>query len=144
METRRLSRLAVGTGGAGSCCAATRGQGGIRRGRTRATHRYTGVLAGSPLCGGDAADSPDWGREGWRLLREMCGDIVKLRKGDHSAERLQIERERLELEKKKARQRFSGEGLSAQERARRRREIFGVQPEGKRNGGLTDETLTEI
>lgn len=84
------------------------------------------------------------GREGRRLLREMCGDIVELRKGDHSAERLQIERERLELEKKKARQRFSGESLSAQERARRRREIFGVQPEGQRNSGLTDETLTEI
>ena len=42
------------------------------------------------------------GREGWRLLREMCGDIVELRKGDHTAERLQIERERLELEKGKA------------------------------------------
>ena len=37
--------------------------------------------------------------EGWRLLREMCSDIVELRKGDHSAERLQIERERLALEK---------------------------------------------
>jgi hypothetical protein len=41
------------------------------------------------------------GLEGWRLLREMCGDIVELRKGDHSAERLKIERERLELEKEK-------------------------------------------
>jgi hypothetical protein len=29
----------------------------------------------------------------------MSGDIVELRKGDHSAERLQIERERLALEK---------------------------------------------
>jgi len=35
------------------------------------------------------------GQEGWRLLREMCGDIVELRKGNHSAERLQIDRERL-------------------------------------------------
>src|SRR5471030_57793 len=42
------------------------------------------------------------GREGWRLLREMCSDIVELRKGDHSAERLQIEHERLELEKEKS------------------------------------------
>src|SRR6266404_2928862 len=75
------------------------------------------------------------GREGWRLLREMCGDIVELRKGDHSAERLQIERERLELEKEKTKkrirqklpelmkqpqrkQRLFGEGLSAEERAR--------------------------
>ena len=35
-------------------------------------------------------------------LNGMCGDIVELRKGDHTAERLQIERERLELEKEKA------------------------------------------
>jgi hypothetical protein len=84
------------------------------------------------------------GREGWRLLREMCGDIVDLRKGDHSAERLQIERERLELEKKKARQRISGDGLSAQERARRMRENFRAATGGKKNRGLTDETLTEI
>jgi hypothetical protein len=42
------------------------------------------------------------GREGWRLLREMCGDIVELRRGDHSAERLQIDRERLKLEREKS------------------------------------------
>jgi hypothetical protein len=34
------------------------------------------------------------GPEGWRLLREMCGDIVELRRGDHSAQRLLLERER--------------------------------------------------
>jgi hypothetical protein len=34
------------------------------------------------------------GPEGWRLLREMCGDIVELRRGDHSAQRLFLERER--------------------------------------------------
>jgi hypothetical protein len=99
------------------------------------------------------------GREGWRLLREMCGDIVELRKGDHSAERLQIERERLALAKEKAepwtdeklqellkqpgtRQRLCGQGLSAEERARRMREIFGLPPEEK--NGLTRETLVEI
>src|SRR6266446_1830082 len=99
------------------------------------------------------------GREGWRLLREMCGDIVALRKGDHTAERLQIERERLELEKEKAekwtdekleellkqpqtKQRLCGEGLGSQERARRMREIFGLPPE--RKNGLTPETLAEI
>ena len=42
------------------------------------------------------------GREGWRLLREICGDVVELRKGDHSAERLQIDRERLKLETEKS------------------------------------------
>jgi len=99
------------------------------------------------------------GREGWRLLREMCGDIVELRKGDHTAERLQIERERLQLEKEKAekwtdekleellkqpqtKQRLCGEGLSAEERARRLREIFGLP--AQRKNGLTPETLAEI
>src|SRR5207302_1388539 len=43
-------------------------------------------------------------REGWRLLREMCSDVVELRKGDHTAERLQIERERLKLEKEKTKE----------------------------------------
>ena len=91
----------------------------------------------------------------------MCGDIVELRKGDHTAERLQIERERLQLEKEKAekltdekleellkqpqtKQRLCGEGLSAEERARRLREIFGLPPERKRKGGLSPEALAEI
>src|SRR6266567_6492573 len=88
------------------------------------------------------------GREGWRLLREMCGDIVALRKGDHTAERLEIERERLELEKEKVEKwtdekleellkqpQTNGERLSTEERARRIREIFGRPPE--RKSGLT-------
>lgn len=33
--------------------------------------------------------------ESWRLLREMCGDVVELRRGDHSAQRLELERERV-------------------------------------------------
>ena len=91
----------------------------------------------------------------------MCGDIVELRKGDHTAERLQIERERLELEKDKTekrmrekieeilkqpetKQRLCGEGLSAEERARRIREIFKLPPERERKNGLTPETLAEI
>jgi hypothetical protein len=35
------------------------------------------------------------GEENWRLLREFCNDLVALRKGDHSQERLKVERERL-------------------------------------------------
>jgi hypothetical protein len=70
------------------------------------------------------------GREGWRLLREMCGDIVELRKGDHTAERLQIERERLELEKEKTKERI--------------REKLEESPDGKRKNGITSETLAEI
>ncbi len=39
--------------------------------------------------GGDSGD--------WKMLHELCGDIVALRKGDHSAERLRFDRERLRL-----------------------------------------------
>jgi len=31
----------------------------------------------------------------WERLRELCRDLVVLRRGDHNAERLKIERERL-------------------------------------------------
>jgi len=34
------------------------------------------------------------GSEGWRLLRQMCADVVELRRGDHSAQRLILERDR--------------------------------------------------
>lgn len=101
------------------------------------------------------------GREGWRLLREMCGDIVELRKGDHSAERLQIEWERIELEKEKTdkrmqekleellqqpgtKERLCGRSLSSEEKARRVREIFGRPAEENSKGGLSPETLAEI
>jgi hypothetical protein len=95
--------------------------------------------------------------EGWRLLREMCADIVELRKGDHSRERLQIDRERLKLEKEKSEKQIrekvaelveqhkaSGRGLSQEECKSRIREIFGLPPEAKRNGGLSAEALAEI
>src|SRR5437660_5630174 len=97
------------------------------------------------------------GREGWRLLREMCGDIVELRKGDHTADRLQIERERLKLEKEKSEKQIrdklqellkqphtNGEGLNAEERARRMRKIFGLPPEEKKRNGLSPQALAEI
>ena len=35
--------------------------------------------------------------EDWERLRELCRDLVALRKGDHAAERLKIERERIRL-----------------------------------------------
>jgi hypothetical protein len=73
------------------------------------------------------------GREGWRLLREMCGDIVELRKGDHSAERLQIERERLELEKEES-----------EKRVREKVEKLQKQLAKKRKGGISDKALREI
>src|SRR5450432_3721255 len=88
------------------------------------------------------------GREGWRMLREMCGDVVELRKGDHSAERLQIDHAWLELAKEKTekqirerieellkqpemQKRFFGQGHSPGERERRMRAMFGLLPEEK-------------
>jgi hypothetical protein len=73
------------------------------------------------------------GREGWRLLREICGDIVELRKGDHSAERLQIERERLELEKEQS-----------EERVCEKVEELKKQLAKKRKGGISRKALAEI
>ena len=35
-----------------------------------------------------------------KQLRQLCGDVMALRKGDHNAQRLRIEREKLDLELK--------------------------------------------
>ena len=51
------------------------------------------------------------GTEGWRLLRELCADIVELRRGDHSAERLRIEREQLDLEREREREKNEADFL---------------------------------
>ena len=37
----------------------------------------------------------------WKLLREMCHDVVALRRGDHGAEWVRIEREKLKLQRRK-------------------------------------------
>jgi len=37
----------------------------------------------------------------WNLLRALCHDVVDLRRGDHSAESLRIERQRLEMDQAK-------------------------------------------
>jgi len=42
------------------------------------------------------------GPEHWRLLRELCGDVVELRRGDHSARRLELERARVAAAKRDA------------------------------------------
>ena len=45
-----------------------------------------------------AAESRN-GAVDWNLLRALCHDLVDLRRGDHSAESLRIERERLDMER---------------------------------------------
>ena len=79
------------------------------------------------------------GPEGWRLLREMCADLVKLRRGDHHAERLRLERENTELNREKSEEEMLEwarsnaqchhlfkDALSDEERARRINEIYGL------------------
>lgn len=46
------------------------------------------------------------GPEGWRMLREMCGDVVELRRGDHSAQRLDLESKRASVAKEDAQVRW--------------------------------------
>jgi hypothetical protein len=77
----------------------------------------------------------------WKLLREVCHDLVALRRGDHFAEWLRIDREKLELqrwrqerEEKAATSESAAEArpaapvLSEDEKERRWRQIFGMQP----------------
>ncbi len=74
--------------------------------------------------------------EGWKLTREICHDLVALRRGDHGAEWLRIEQERLKMERQKnARERKKARSesdknaalpaLSEEEKERQFDEIFG-------------------
>ena len=82
------------------------------------------------------------GAEGWRLLRELCADIVELRRGDHSAAKLKLEQDRLAEEREKTeeeviehfkqwannanvRAAICGPCLTEEERQRKIMEIFG-------------------
>jgi hypothetical protein len=82
----------------------------------------------------------------WQKLRELCSDVVALRRGDHSAARLKIEQERLERDRQKTEedlvehfQRWAKnprvrdwicrDCISEEERERRMREIFGLSPD---------------
>jgi hypothetical protein len=49
------------------------------------------------------------GQVDWKLLRELCNDVVALRRGDHYAERLRIERQRLEHECARGREQSEAE-----------------------------------
>lgn len=49
------------------------------------------------------------GQVDWKLLRELCNDVVALRRGDHYAERLRIERQRLEHEWARGREQSEAE-----------------------------------
>ena len=95
------------------------------------------------------------------LLRDLTADVVSLRKGDHSAERLRIEKEWLAIERKKTREFMEkefkewakdpknqdlllelvlGKRLTPEEKARKINEIFGIEEPG----GLSEEALKKI
>ena len=92
-------------------------------------------------------------------LTKLTADVVALRKGDHSAERLCIEHERLEIERERSEQfmqarfeewlkqpnmveRICGPKLTPEEKETRMREIFGLARPISR--GLSAQALGEI
>ena len=91
------------------------------------------------------------GPEQWRQMREFTADVVELRRGDHSAERLRLEREQLELARAKDHERkeeefwewaeqhrdeiCSGHKLTAEEKLRRYRQIFGLGDSSRGDDG---------
>lgn len=103
------------------------------------TARYAAALAGW-----DGEATEDFRRR-LRALRGLCQDIVELRRGDHSAARLKMERERLEREREKTEEEIVRHfrrwveipamrnwicqaWASPEERERRLRELFGQAP----------------
>jgi hypothetical protein len=66
-------------------------------------------------------------------LRLLCADLVALRKGDHNAQRLRIEREKLDLELKK----YDEAAAARQRDAEEASKPF-------KKGGITEETLALI
>jgi hypothetical protein len=99
------------------------------------------------------------GEDRLKLLRAFVQDWALLRQGDQTAQRLEIDRERVVLERERtethlreqfeewlkdpgAKRRLCGEGLSPEERERRMREIFDLPEKGK--GGISAETLKKI
>jgi hypothetical protein len=68
-----------------------------------------------------------------RRMRELCSDLLALRKGDHNAQWLRIEREKLDLDLKKH-----------EEEAAVRKEKNGEGLRSPRKGGISPETLEII
>ncbi len=66
-------------------------------------------------------------------LRQLCGDLVALRKGDHNVQRLRLEREKLDLDLKK----YDDEAA-----ARKREWEEAHQP--PKEGGISKETIELI
>ena len=90
------------------------------------------------------------GEVDWQRLRELCNDVVALRRGDHSAARLKIEQARLERDREKTEAEIAEhfkrwaqnpkmrglicrDGLSPEDLGRGIREIFELPPDETAN-----------
>jgi hypothetical protein len=118
--------------------------------------RYASALSG---WNGEVTDEF---RRKLRALRGLCQDIVELRRGDHSGARLKMEQERLEREREKTeeeviahfqrwlknpavRDLICQDYVSPEERERRLREIFGLEPKpAKTQEEMAAETAGQI
>ena len=130
----------------------------------RLTDHLATVLAvryASLLQGWNGELTEDFRRE-LRTLHGMCQDFVELRRGDHSGARLKMEQERLDREREKTeeeviahfqrwlknpevRDRVCQDYISPEERERRMREIFGLEPKpSKTNEEMAAETAAKI
>jgi hypothetical protein len=102
-------------------------------------------LAGRYAVATQMLASAEGGKMDWQRLRELCEDVVALRRGDHSAARLKVEQARLEREREKTedelvghferwaknpkvRESICNKCVSPEERERRMREAFGLAP----------------
>jgi len=116
-----------------------------------ATRYVIVVRALAEQAGDDGLDLP--------TLAKLTADVAALRKGDHSAERLRIERVRLELERERSEpfmqarfeewlkqpglvERICGPNLTEEEKHARLHQAFGLRELPKR--GISSETLAEI
>ena len=113
----------------------------------RLTDHLATVLAvryASALSGWNGEVTEEFRRK-LRALRGLCQDIVELRRGDHSGARLKMEQERLERDREKTEEEvivhfqrwlknpevrdvICQDYVSPEERERRMREIFGLEP----------------
>jgi hypothetical protein len=90
------------------------------------TARIAVVLQQAHSAGDDPVGQLQW-------LRQLCSDLVALRKGDHNAQWLRIAREKLDLDLKK----YNDEAVARQRENERTHK-------GSEKGGLTKETLELI
>jgi hypothetical protein len=89
------------------------------------------------------AEKNNGGEPDLKVLREFCHDVVALRRGDHSAARLKIERERLARireETETAKGRLKNKELTEAQRRARMLELFGVSPEPEAAASADNES----